>query len=103
MQRAIDSRIQAKVRILLARRWVDLRSVTIGTTNGVVYIGGRLRASGGGAGPGLEAAEEPDASGAGRWLGRIRREITEIPEVRDVVFQLEGAESAGGRWNPESA
>lgn len=103
MQRAIDSRIQAKVRILLARRWVDLRSVTIGTTNGVVYIGGRLRASGGGGEPGLTVDSGAAPSGATRWAGRIRREISEIPEVRDVVFQLEGLEGPGGKWNPEPA
>ena len=84
MRKGTDSKIQAKVRILLARRWVDLRSVTIGTTNGVVYIGGELRTE---SGPGLDA---PDAAPAARdaWCRRIQREIEAIPEVRDVVFRL---------------
>ncbi len=84
MQKTIDSRIQAQVRILLTRRWVDLRAVTIGTTNGVVYIGGSLRRAGGPSGDG------PGDSGDS-WLKRIHREIAAIPEVRDVVFQGDGA------------
>jgi hypothetical protein len=84
MQKGTDSKIQAKVRILLARRWVDLRSITVGTTNGVVYIGGDLRVAGG---PGLDA---PGGVAASReaWCRRIQREIETIPEVRDVVFRL---------------
>ncbi len=93
MDMGIDSKIQARVRILLARRWVDLRSVTVGTTNGVVYIGGTLRTTGGwrgqGTAPGGAEDRSPaDARGPDPWLSRIRREIAEIPEVRDVVFQL---------------
>jgi hypothetical protein len=84
MQKGTDSRIQARVRILLARRWVDLRSVTIGTTNGVVYIGGELKTADG---PGHDA---PGAAAVARetWCRRIQREIEAIPEVRDVVFRL---------------
>ena len=90
MQKGTDSKIQAKVRILLARRWVDLRSVTIGTTNGVVYIGGELRTE---SGPGLGA---PGSAATARdaWCRRIQREIEAIPEVRDVVFRL-GEPGAG--------
>lgn len=82
MQKGLDSKIQAKVRILLARRWVDLGSVTVGTTNGVVYLGGRLQATGG---PGPAA----DPPGHDAWRRRIRREIAAIPEVRDVVFRFQ--------------
>jgi len=94
MQRAIDSRIQAQVRILLARRWVDLRSLTIGTTNGVVYIGGSLKAD---TGTGTSAATGR-ASRARSWKEKLRREISEIPEVRDVVFQFEDLDSTGESW-----
>jgi hypothetical protein len=85
MQRDVDATIQARVRILLAKRWVDLRSVTIGTTNGVVYIGGSLRCAG--APPGEPARTlflQPE-----EWLDRIRREISALPEVRDVVLKVE--------------
>jgi hypothetical protein len=82
MQKQIDSRIQAQVRILLTRRWVDLRGITIGTVNGVVYIGGTLRRTGART---EEAAASPDSGQA--WVARIQREIASIPDVRDVVFQ----------------
>jgi hypothetical protein len=99
MQRGIDSRIQARVRILLARRWVDLRSVTIGTTNGVVYIGGSLQAAGG---SGAEAPGSlPGRSAA--WANRIRKEISELPEVRDVIFELQNAEAVGDTCQEKSA
>jgi hypothetical protein len=92
MPSGLDSKIQAKVRILMARRWVDLRSVTIGTTNGVVYVGGALRAA---EGPGGGAtALDPVRRDA--WRDRIRREIAAIPDVRDVVFQLEEPNPPGG-------
>jgi hypothetical protein len=94
MQRAIDSRIQAQVRILLARRWVDLRSLTIGTTNGVVYIGGSLKTNVSPGGP----AGTDGAARAKSWTEKLRREISEIPEVRDVVFQIEEAGSTGDPW-----
>ena len=116
MKKTSDSKIQARVRILLARRWVDLRCVTIGTTNGVVYIGGSLRISGGvnawdSAGRvgdtagrvGDSPGNDGDSSADSRWMSRIRREISEIPEVRDVVFQLEGRIPAGGTWPQEAA
>ena len=101
MQKTSDSKIQAKVRILLARRWVDLRSVTIGTTNGVVYIGGDVRISGG-SGAWDQTSAGADGAGGTRWLSRIRREISEIPEVRDVVFQLDGQGPMRETWPQET-
>jgi hypothetical protein len=97
MHKGTDSKIQAKVRILLARRWVDLRSVTIGTTNGVVYIGGELRTPGG---SGLDVAEAAEAARSA-WCRRIQREIESIPDVRDVVFRF--GESCPGTPVQEAA
>jgi hypothetical protein len=89
MNQSTDLRIQARVRILLARKWVDLRSLTVGTTNGVVYLGGRLRLTGRGR---SEAGE--GAAGDKAWLSRLRQEIGAIPEVDDVVFQFHELEEA---------
>ena len=80
MQQTIDTQIQARVRLLLARKWVDLRSLTIGTTNGTVYLGGGLKLTGGGL--------DGEGRGGRTWLGRLRQEICAIPEVNDVVFQF---------------
>jgi hypothetical protein len=92
MQRAVDSKIQAQVRILLARRWVDLRALTIGTTNGVVYVGGALKAGG----PGAPAT--PNGPSEGVWAEKLRREIAQIPDVRDVVFRFEDQGATGEPW-----
>ena len=98
MRDGVDSKIQAKVRILLARRWVDLQSVTIGTTNGVVYVGGSLRTTGG---PGVHPGEwSPSRREA--FEQRIRREIASIPDVRDVVFRFQHQQPPGGTC-PERA
>lgn len=99
MPKGLDSRIQARVRILLARRWVDLRTVTIGTTNGVVYIGGALRASGG---PTMDAPGPPPVAHEA-WCERIRREIAALPDVRDVVFRLQDSKPTGGTCPPRAA
>lgn len=81
MQRSIDSKIQAQVRILLARRWIDLRPLTIGTTNGVVYVGGTLRFTAG-------AGRELEENGAAReaYLRRLMSELRSIADVSDVVM-----------------
>ncbi len=81
MQQTNDSQIQARVRLLLARKWVDLKSLTVGTTNGVVYLGGGLKLTGG-------KTESGGPRGGRTWLTRLRQEICAIPEVHDVVFQF---------------
>ncbi len=81
MQQNVDSRIQGRVRLLMSRKWVDLNSLTIGTTNGVVYLGGGLRIT-------SEPDEAERSPGGKSWLGRLRQEICSIPEVNDVVFQF---------------
>lgn len=88
MQQTIDTQIQARVRLLLARKWVDLKSLTIGTTNGTVYLGGGLRLTGGAKG---------DARGGRTWLTRLRQEICAIPDVNDVVFQFHQIEEEEGQ------
>lgn len=89
MQQSNDSQIQARVRLLLARKWVDLRSLTVGTTNGVVYLGGVLRLTG------IPNADPNGPRGGRSWLQRLRAEISAIPEVNDVVFQFHELEEVG--------
>ena len=89
MQQSNDSQIQARVRLLLARKWVDLRALTVGTTNGVVYLGGVLRLTG------ITTADPNGPRGGRSWLQRLRSEIAAIPEVKDVVFQFHELEEVG--------
>lgn len=76
MQRP-DAQIQAEVRALLERRWIDLTQLRLGTTNGVVYIEGVLR-------PRLEEVDGNAPAQAIRE--RLVREIESIAGVRDVVM-----------------
>ncbi len=92
MQRSIDTKIQAQVRILLARKWIDLRPLTIGTTNGVVYIGGTLRWM---TGAGKELEEGNPGAREG-YLMRLMGEIRAISEVQDVVLRFPELEGEPG-------
>lgn len=82
MQRATDSKIQAQVRNLLARKWVDLKPLTLGTQNGVVYLGGTLRMLGG-----FDRAD-PASEWESAFVDRLSAEIRGLPDVQDVVFQF---------------
>jgi hypothetical protein len=89
-----DYRINAFVRSVLVKRWVDTSRVDFGTSNGVVYVRGVFRQTYGKRQ--LHRVEEID-----ELLGlvkRIEREIRNIPGVRDTVFKLDNFEKKGGRW-----
>ncbi|UCF79747.1 MAG: hypothetical protein JSW03_05775 [Candidatus Eiseniibacteriota bacterium] len=89
-----DYRINAFVRSVLVRRWIDTSRVDFGTSNGVVYVRGLLRQTYGKRQ--LERIDEVD-----ELLGlvkRIEKDIRSIPGVRDTVFKLENFEKKGGKW-----
>ena len=89
-----DYRINALVRSVLVKRWIDTSRVDFGTSNGVVYVRGILRQTYGRRQ--LERIDEAD-----ELLGlirRIERELRFIPGVKDVVFKLDNFEKKGGRW-----
>ncbi|KPJ59182.1 MAG: hypothetical protein AMJ46_12155 [Latescibacteria bacterium DG_63] len=89
-----DYRINAFVRSVLVKRWIDTSRVDFGTSNGVVYLRGLLRQTYGKRQ--LHQFDEVD-----ELLGlvkRLEREIRSIPGVRDTVFKLENFEKKGGRW-----
>lgn len=87
-----DARIHSRVRSILFRRWVDAKSLHIGTVDGVVHIEGELKQS-------LSLAP---SIGEGRpplqFVRKIEREIRAIPGVRDVVFSIDGFEKVGSEW-----
>lgn len=91
-----DYRINAFVRSVLVRRWIDTSRIDFGASNGVVYVRGILRQV-----YGRKALETKDDEDKDNLLGIIRRaerEIRSIPGVRDVVFKLDNFEKRGGQW-----
>jgi osmotically-inducible protein OsmY len=89
-----DFRINAQVRALLVRRWVDTSKVDQGTTNGVVYFRGTIRSY-----RAQNMYSKQEAHEAAAYLvARIERDIRGIRGVKDVVMDLEDFKKVGGRW-----
>ncbi|MBP7669501.1 MAG: hypothetical protein KA123_02875 [Candidatus Eisenbacteria bacterium] len=91
-----DYAINARVRRVLARHWIDPGSFEVGTTDGVVVMKGRPSFA-------MEGEEFRDPLRCARMLQRLKSEVAAIPGVNDVVVDLhggEGAEDACGEKNP---
>lgn len=92
-----DYRLNAQVRTVLVRRWIDLSKVEYGVTNGVVYLRGSLL-------PCLTERERGDErlrkEEEATVAGRLERVLRQLPGVRDVVFQLDRVVKVGWRWRP---
>lgn len=89
-----DYRINAFVRSVLVRRWIDTSRVDFGTSNGVVYLKGMFRQI-----YRRKACEELE--GVDDLLAvvhRLEKDIRSIQGVRDVVFRLSNFEKKGGKW-----
>ncbi len=81
-----DFAINAKVRQVLARRWVQSEGLEVGTTDGVVLLKGRVeREPGGGSAAGDGVARD-------RFLWRLRSELRAIPGVVEVVMDMADTE-----------
>ena len=97
-----DFRINALVRRILSRCWIDTESLRFGATGGAVYFHGafrKLRAP--------QAADDDDDAGETRdthdnenieLLDRIERELRTESTVTDVVFRLDNYRRVNGRW-----
>ena len=104
---AQDYRINAEVRRHLVSRWVDIQQLQLGTTNGVIYVIGKLDTT-------MEDPRRRLEEGAGRLSAErvlrlamhLERELRGIRDVRDVIFKLDNVLKRGGRWRmvgePES-
>jgi len=93
-----DYRINAEVRRHLVSRWVDVSVLRIGTTNGVVYVMGRLDTSLDDPVRRQRQAHDESLNRILRLVIQIEREIRRLRDVRDVVFKLDNASKRGGRW-----
>lgn len=89
-----DFRINAAVRTLLIRFWIDTSMLDHGTINGIVYLRGSLRRE--------LIREDPHEIGATESLRllvqRLERHVRSIRGVRDVVCNLENIAKVKGKW-----
>ncbi len=86
-----DYSINARVMQVLARRWVDLSGIEVGTTGGVVLIKGDLEREPGGWDANDDLSRE-------RFVHGLRTAIREIPGVVDVVMELDEHENTEAPW-----
>lgn len=95
----VDYRINAEVRRHLVSRWVDVGTLQIGTTNGIVYLLGHLDTTL--EDPERRAGESRRQAALVRLLRlaiQLERELRKLRDVRDVVFKLDNVTKRGGRW-----
>lgn len=90
---AVDFRINAAVRRILIRHWLDLQLIDYRTTNCVVYIRGRFRGKGG-----RGRDKRKDYMINPSVVEAVEREIGRISGVKRVHMKLEGWTRSGGKW-----
>jgi hypothetical protein len=97
-----DYQINATVRRILARCWVDLEALRYGTVGRTVYFHGRFEK--------VRATRERESEA---WQGRrpdeiaetlalleaVEKEVRREPLVLDLVFRLENFRKSQGKWS----
>ncbi len=100
--RTDDFRINAKVRSILVRKWVDTTKCTIGTIKGKVYLRGRIKRIFGRAGKSEDTDEEQEDPTVEMseltLIMQIEDEIKRIPDVTGIHFDLEYWKKEKGGW-----
>ncbi len=96
-----DFRINAFVRELLGRFWVDFQGLRYGTVGRIVYLHGRFEK----VRPPETGGDEPIRSKQPAWISEnltlleaVEREIRREPLVQDVIFRLENFRKVDGKW-----
>jgi len=93
-----DFRINASVRTLLIRQWIDTTTLDHGTMNGIVYLRGSLRRE-------LLRSSQKEQESPEESLRllamRLERQIRGVRGVRDVVCNLENISKVRGQWTPK--
>lgn len=96
-----DFRINARLRELLGRFWIDLQGLRYGAVGRIVYLHGRfdkVRAPEP-TGPDLLRRSRPERISENMaLLERIEDEIRRDPLVHDVIFRLENFRKVDGKW-----
>jgi hypothetical protein len=100
--RTDDFRINARVRSILVRKWVDTTKCSIGTIKGKVYIRGRIKKIFGrdNALKKQEDDEEDTSNDMSELtlITQVEEEIRRIPEVAGIHFDLEYWTKEKGVW-----
>ncbi len=88
-----DLKINARVRAVLARHWVDLTRVTFAAVNGTVRLSGVLKRL---------STEEESSYFSEEDVLIIEQELRSIPGVRRVYIDLENwkKDASTSRWSP---
>jgi hypothetical protein len=102
-----DFQINAYVRQVLSRCWVDLAQVNYGSVGATVYFHGRFERMR------VDADPTDDPLSKRRTveemaedialLERVEKEVRRQPSVKDVVFRLENFRKSLGKWRPLGA
>ena len=101
-----DFRINAYVRQILSRCWVDLKALRYGAVGRIVYFHGRF-----------EKVRAPSADGETPWqqkraeetaedlalLQQVEKELRREASVTDIVFRLDNFRKVQGKWTSAGA
>jgi hypothetical protein len=93
-----DFRINAYVRQVLSRSWVDLRSIRYGAVGRIVYLHGRFEKVRAPRDEPDERRPENDFAEDMMLLQKVEKEIRREALVNDVVFRLENYRRVQGKW-----
>jgi hypothetical protein len=96
-----DFRINASVRQVLSRNWVDLQALNYGAAGRIVFFTGKFRK--------IQPPPRPDEEPRGdnlpetvaenlTLLENVERQVRRDPNVVDVVFRLENFRKVRDKW-----
>ncbi len=94
MPEARDHVINNRTRSVLLRRWIDLRGLSFGSVNGVIYLRGALKRNP--LFPTAAGVEGPDDEL--KLLHLLDRDLRAIEGVKDLVLEIDGFELRGEHW-----
>lgn len=101
-----DFRINAFVRQVLSRNWVDLQALSFGAAGRIVFFHGNF-----------QKQRPPKPAGEGPWernaphemaenltlLQSVEKQVRGDPTVVDVVFRLDNFRKVRGKWETSGA
>jgi hypothetical protein len=101
-----DFRINAEVRRILSRCWVDLTALHYGAIGRTVYFHGRfqkVRPNRPSSGESWELRRPEEVAENLALLEAVEKEVRRTPTVIDVVFSLDNFRKTLGKWTMTGA